>query len=126
MGEPRPAKVFEGEVLHFVEGVHLNYVNSFPSGHTATAFALFLFLASLTKNKGLQLFYAIIACLVGYSRTYLSQHFVVDITFGAILGILSYFLSVALFQNSTKPVFDFELKNYFKGLRSKKANPPRA
>jgi len=44
-GTPRPKKYFEGqEVLDFVAGVDLHDYNSFPSGHTMTAFVIATFL----------------------------------------------------------------------------------
>jgi|TARA_B110000093_G_scaffold183276_1_gene233163 membrane-associated phospholipid phosphatase len=62
---------------------------SFPSGHTTTAFCIFLGLALLTKNKKLGTAYMIIACIIGFSRTYLSFHFLMDIVAGSLLGVLT-------------------------------------
>tara|TARA_B100000497_G_C7631974_1_gene379828 strand:- start:590 stop:1204 length:615 start_codon:yes stop_codon:yes gene_type:complete len=62
---------------------------SFPSGHTTTAFCIFLGLSLLTKNKKLGIAYMIIACLIGFSRTYLSFHFLMDIVAGSLLGVLT-------------------------------------
>jgi membrane-associated phospholipid phosphatase len=87
----RPSKYFELHEtyhLHFVEGVKLLSLQSFPSGHTATAFNLFLTLALLTKYNGLKLLLFVAAFLVAYSRVYLSQHFLIDITAGMLIGIL--------------------------------------
>ena len=40
-GSPRPVKFFEGSYnLHLVEGVHMHSSFSFPSGHSATIFAV--------------------------------------------------------------------------------------
>ncbi len=85
----RPSKYFElyeTYQLHFVEGVKLLSFYSFPSGHTGTAFNLFFMLALISPNKGLKLFCFFMAAVVGYSRVYLSQHFLIDITVGSILG----------------------------------------
>lgn len=87
----RPSKyfeLFETYQLHFAEGVKLHSLQSFPSGHTASAFNLFLTLALLTKSKWLKLFLFFIAVVVAYSRVYLSQHFLIDITAGSVIGIL--------------------------------------
>lgn len=87
----RPSKyfeLFENYQIHFVEGVKLHSLQSFPSGHTATAFNLFLTLALLTQNNGLKLFFFVMAVIVAYSRVYLSQHFLIDITAGSVIGIL--------------------------------------
>ncbi|KAF0237160.1 MAG: membrane-associated phospholipid [Prolixibacteraceae bacterium] len=87
----RPAKyfeLFETYQLHFVEGVKLYSLQSFPSGHTATAFNVFLTLAILSKNNRIKLLLFVGALLVGYSRVYLSQHFLIDITAGSVFGTL--------------------------------------
>ena len=60
---------------------------SFPSGHTTTAFCVFLGLALITKNKKTGTAYMIIACLIGFSRTYLSFHFLMDVVAGSLLGV---------------------------------------
>ncbi len=58
---------------------------SFPSGHTTAAFALFLFLALISKKKWGWLF-GLLACITAFSRVYLSQHFFIDILFGSLIG----------------------------------------
>ncbi len=86
----RPSKYFElyeTYKLHLVEGIKLHVQQSFPSGHTATAFTLFLMLAFLIKNNGLKFCCFLIALLVAYSRVYISQHFFIDIVGGSILGV---------------------------------------
>jgi membrane-associated phospholipid phosphatase len=93
---PRP-KVFFQEYfpavdLPHVAGVHLHSTKSFPSGHTASAFALFFGLALYTKNPTLQFMYFVLALLVGYSRIYLSQHFAVDVLVGSMAGVFTTFL----------------------------------
>ncbi len=85
---PRPKIYFESSAhdLFFVEGVRVHGLYSFPSGHTATAFATFLFLAFYTKNSYLKTAYFVAAFLAGYSRMYLSQHFLIDVVAGAVIG----------------------------------------
>ncbi len=79
-----------------IEGVVLNGgTNSFPSGHTMSAFALYAFLALCLPYKrgaGLVLFF--IALLVGLSRIYLVQHFFKDVYLGAVLGV---FVGLAIY-----------------------------
>ncbi len=87
----RPSKyfeLFESYQLHLVEGVKLHSLQSFPSGHTATAFSVFFMLALITKNRWgkLALFFG--AVLVAYSRVYLSQHFAIDITVGSLVSVV--------------------------------------
>jgi membrane-associated phospholipid phosphatase len=52
------------------------------------------------KNKNLQLLILMAAVLVGYSRIYLAQHFLLDVIVGALLGTVSGVLSFNLAQNS--------------------------
>jgi membrane-associated phospholipid phosphatase len=85
----RPWAYFEGKSpLHLVEGVYLLSIQSFPSGHSASAFALFLCLATFTSNKLLKFLLFIIASLTAFSRVYLSQHFLGDALAGSLLGLL--------------------------------------
>lgn len=76
--------------FHYVKNVEIHNYKSFPSGHAATAFTLFLFLSTLiNKNKILfQTLFFVCAFLVAYSRMYLMQHFLIDVFFGALIGIL--------------------------------------
>ncbi len=92
----RPSKYFElfgNYKLHLIEGVRLHSLQSFPSGHTATAFNLFLMMALIVKNNVLKLVFFIIAVCVAYSRVYLSQHFLIDITVGSVVGVSLIILS---------------------------------
>ena len=88
---PRPSVIFNelGIELPVVNGVDLHHSLSFPSGHTTTAFAIFFVLAVIIKNKYIKLLCLIIAILGGYSRIYLSQHFITDVLAGALIGLLS-------------------------------------
>ncbi len=92
----RPVKYFELFVpdyhLHLIEGVHIHLYNSFPSGHSATAFAILFFLAFLSNKKWVQLLYLLLAVLIAYSRMYLSQHFLIDIVVGSLIGYLSSYI----------------------------------
>ncbi|OAV45252.1 phosphatase PAP2 family protein [Lewinella sp. 4G2] len=64
--------------------------SSFPSGHTASAFALYGFLAFNARRGKLSvsLVCLAIAVMVGFSRMYLLYHFLRDVTAGAVLGLL--------------------------------------
>jgi membrane-associated phospholipid phosphatase len=96
-GMPRPTKYFENqETLHLVEGVKMHSSNSFPSGHTITVFAIFMILVLIVKNKYLKFLFVMIGILAGFSRVYLSQHFLGDVFSGAIIGSLIAVCSCAL------------------------------
>ena len=85
----RPVKYFNDTVqLHLVDGVRLLNGHSFPSGHSASAFALFLSLAVISRNRYIQVICFILACTVAYSRVYLSLHFLVDIFAGSMIGVI--------------------------------------
>jgi len=61
--------------------------HSFPSGHTTSIFALMtLFALTYNKSKLLLLLLFIFALLVAYSRIYLSQHFLIDVLAGSLIG----------------------------------------
>lgn len=92
-GTPRPRKYFEGQnVLDLIEGVRIHDFNSFPSGHTMTAFAIATFLTFVLAKREWAVALLLAAVLVGISRMYLNQHFLIDVTVGSSIGVLvSYF-----------------------------------
>ena len=98
---PRPASILENmgldDTFNFVSGTELNRgATSFPSGHTASAFALWgLFAFQFSRFKSVQIALFLTAFLVGVSRVYLAQHFPQDGLFGSAIGI-----SVAVFVES--------------------------
>lgn len=99
---PRPSKYFEGKAdLHFVEGVQLHQMMSFPSGHSASIFALMTFFAIVSKNKMLSLLYLVIACVVAFSRIYLAQHFLEDTMVGSLIGVFSGFSITFILEKYT-------------------------
>lgn len=105
---PRPISVFENYpdlFLPLVEGVSLHHSNSFPSGHTSTFFTFFTCCALLLAyryhssadrdNRKARSLLALslllllaLAALGGYSRIYLSQHFLSDVCVGSIIGVV--------------------------------------
>ncbi len=94
-----------------VLGVHLHSSHSFPSGHTTAAFAFFLSLAFLTKNKLLQCLYCLLGILVGYSRIYLSQHFATDVLAGAIVGVVMTVFCLYVIDGRNPVWYEKSLKN---------------
>lgn len=77
-----------------VDGVSMHSWHSFPSGHTATFFVFFSICAFLWTHEHKPagwLFGALsllLALLGGYSRIYLSQHFMLDVCVGMLEGTL--------------------------------------
>lgn len=99
----RPKAYFDGIAeLYFVPNIEIHNHFSFPSGHTTTAFCLFFILSYFVENKYLKLLGLIVALMAGYSRIYLSQHFLIDVYFGALFGVLSALLSIAIFSGLNK------------------------
>jgi membrane-associated phospholipid phosphatase len=96
VSSPRPREFFQAkDHIHIIDGITGFGNSSFPSGHTASAFALATILALFSVNKKLSCIYLIAAILVAYSRIYLSQHFLNDVLAGAVIGV-----SVAIFVHS--------------------------
>lgn len=86
MQHKRPLAIIEHSRLHFPEGMQWNYLNSFPSGHSTTAFALFSLLAFMSDNKYVQMLCMILSIAVAISRIYLLQHFLGDTIAGSFIG----------------------------------------
>jgi membrane-associated phospholipid phosphatase len=95
--ELRPSLALaKNSTVHFVNGVTPLSLNSFPSGHTATAFCFALIIALLVPGRALMLISLAAALLVGYSRIYLGQHFPLDVAGGILVAVPSVYLSVLL------------------------------
>lgn len=82
------------EQIHTVKGVEMHFWNSFPSGHTATAFTLFLLTVYLLPKKSVLVIGLLYAIACGYSRIYLGQHFPLDVAGGIIVAIITLILSI--------------------------------
>lgn len=63
--------------------------NSFPSGHTAVAFALATSLARETPDKWTDAAFFTVATVTAYARMHDDRHWASDVVFGAGIGILS-------------------------------------
>lgn len=91
---PRPRVVFDASVYNnFIEGVTVTGHHSFPSGHTATAFALVFTMLLFMKSNWSKWGLVFLAFGVAYSRVYLGQHFLSDVIAGASIGMLCGYLS---------------------------------
>jgi len=100
----RPKKFFEGiHDLYFVPGTNNYLYNSFPSGHATCAFSLYFSLALIIDDKRYKFILFAIAFLVGYSRIYLSQHFLQDVYAGSLIGVVVSILLFKWISNAKKP-----------------------
>lgn len=103
--EPRPLQaIADQSQVHYVTGVTVHSINSFPSGHTATAFSFLLLLVLFSQTNALLLLGFAAALLVAYSRIYLGQHFPLDVGAGMLVAVSTMILSVMVqrrFENKT-------------------------
>ncbi len=120
--EPRPRTLIEpGLYNYFLAGVTRKGFNSFPSGHTTSVFSLATILALHAGKKGWGMFFLFIALLVGYSRIYLGQHFLPDVTAGALLGTATAILVFAFIninlrkRTAAEATMEEELSSNFAG-----------
>ena len=97
--EPRPLRLLHdmARAVPLMEGRD-SYSNSFPSGHTSTAFTFALLLAYLVRHRFAMFVFPLLAFLVGYSRVYLAQHFVTDVVAGTVIGIVSSDLALVSYE----------------------------
>ncbi len=88
LNQPRPATLLEDVKLMFPL-----YYRSFPSGDTAMAFVL---AGILSHGEGfrIRLVLYLYALLIGVGRVYLGVHFPIDVLAGAVIGVLSAYLSI--------------------------------
>ena len=96
---PRPAVFFRelGKDFYEIPGVTLmNSMASFPSGHTASAFALMTILVLYNPHSKWNVLWCVLAVAVAYSRMYLGNHFLADVVSGAVLGIIGAFATTAI------------------------------
>lgn len=91
IARPRPLAYFHDKILDHqvtvhVVGPHL-MANSFPSGHTFSAFSAAALFGGLYPRFSVLLY--LLAFLTGLSRIYVGAHFPGDILFGALIGYSS-------------------------------------
>jgi membrane-associated phospholipid phosphatase len=90
------AAIKDISLIHTVPGVELLTANSFPSGHTATAFCIFLLGCLLINKRWIIPVGFVYALLVGYSRIYLAEHFPLDVGAGMVVAIITIPVSLAI------------------------------
>jgi membrane-associated phospholipid phosphatase len=111
----RPVAWFHdlGIELARIPGVEYHSSFSFPSGHTATAFALFFGLAFFVKNKGTKLLFLLIASIIAFTRIYLSQHFLGDAIAGSLIGVTSALSFQYFYESKSKQWLDINIITLF-------------
>jgi len=112
VGALRPASVLPPESLHIL-GNTLNY-NSFPSGHTVTAFVGMCTLLPIIPASW-RWFALTLAASIGFSRVGMGAHWPIDVAAGAFLGIVASMVSwqtAFWLQKKTPPGNTFWKKTY--------------
>ena len=99
---------------HLVDGVQLHQLYSFPSGHTTSIFSVCVLLSLFTNNHKLKYSLCFIAILTGLSRIYLSQHFLVDVFVGSVIGFLAVIISYLIFNSRFSRFSKISLLKYMK------------
>ncbi len=100
--------------FHHVKGIRLHSNNSFPSGHTLAAFSSLALVGFVSKNGWVQFLLFLLACLSGYSRVYVAQHYLMDVYAGALIGftiaLLSYYFMHMIFKTPVwlNPIIKFK------------------
>ena len=74
--------------------IAIPHSDSFPSGHTATSFACATVLTALVPRAA-PAFY-VLALAIGYSRVYVGVHWPLDVVGGAVLGVATALLLLAV------------------------------
>lgn len=90
------AFILEKNLIHTVKGVTLHSNHSFPSGHTTTAFCVYLLACLFIRQKWIIPIGFIMALLVGYSRVYLAQHFPLDVGAGMVTAVVTLLICIPL------------------------------
>lgn len=115
---PRPKVYFEMHHLKYYldtfETCRIGF-KSFPSGHTASFFALATVLSKYCKKREICFFLTLLSTVVGYTRIYLGHHFLIDVFFGAIIGIVFGTFSIVWVEKIKQaPIFTYRLKIFKK------------
>lgn len=76
--------------------IAIPHSHSFPSGHTATAFAGATILSYLEPRAALA--FVVLAAAIAYSRLYVGVHFPLDVLGGAVIGVATALLLLAVFR----------------------------
>lgn len=98
---PRPIKYFENIIpIRTIPDYPIYQCNSFPSGHSASAFTLAVVLSYLLPHRHRHWIIIPLAALTAFSRVYLAQHFMEDIITGAIIAVVITFHLIWWLENT--------------------------
>lgn len=75
--------------MGWVIGIEMNHHFSFPSGHSTAAFSTCMAVAIIVAQVRWSIILALAAAVLAFTRVYLSQHFLIDIAAGALIGSAS-------------------------------------
>ncbi len=90
-----------------IEGIEpYTGLTSFPSGHAMAGFALMSLLSLYIRNAYLAVVFFCVAVLVGFSRIYLGHHFIEDVLFGSLMGVLVSYVVYYLMEKWRIPMLD--------------------
>jgi membrane-associated phospholipid phosphatase len=90
---PRPLTYFNNHIaIHTIRNYLPKGFSSFPSGHSASAFALAASIAYFTPRWKYSFLLLLFGCAVAFSRIYVAAHFPVDVLAGSLLGIFAGYL----------------------------------
>lgn len=113
---PRPFLVFKEQIdmgqWHLIDGVEMHQFFSFPSGHTTIVFSICIFLSLIIHKKIYHYVFFIMALLVGFSRIYLSQHFLMDVFIGSLLGTIITTVTFLFLRDRLKSLKTYSLTKF--------------
>ena len=86
--------------FRIIENLTYHTSHAFPSGHSASIFAICTVIAFQYQKKiTWQILLALFAMLIGLTRVYLCQHFLQDVIAGSLIGTLIAYYCCILFKN---------------------------
>lgn len=114
--ELRPLAYFkqQGITIFQVPGIEIHSFHSFPSGHTATAFAVFIGLSLFVSKTWQKISLLVLASLIGFSRIYLGQHFPADVLAGSVVGMFTSLFIFNIILKWKSPFLDKSIQKMLK------------